>query len=138
FPSESAVSRVLLPPWLPCAAGDHSSGHRVAAGLERPVPGGLARRGPRRPPFGGTPLFGLAPGGVWRAPPVTRRAVGSYPTVSPLPACAGGLFSVPLSFGLPRLAVSQHPALGSSDFPRTARLAAPGPRSPRRLRRETL
>src|SRR5262249_55012228 len=30
------------------------------------------------------PLFGLAPGGVWRAPSVTRRAVGSYPTVSPL------------------------------------------------------
>ena len=66
------------------------------------------------------PLFGLAPGGVWRAPSVTRRAVGSYSTVSPLLAIcmAGGLFSVPLSFGSRRLAVSQHPALWSSDFPR--------------------
>src|SRR5262245_35901472 len=57
------------------------------------------------------PLFGLAPGGVWRAPPVTRRAVGSYPTVSPLLVTfvTGGLFSVPLSFGSRRLAVNQHP-----------------------------
>jgi len=30
-------------------------------------------------------LFGLAPDGVYRAGPVTRPAVGSYPTVSPLP-----------------------------------------------------
>ncbi len=32
------------------------------------------------------PLFGLAPGGVCRAAPVTSRAVRSYRTVSPLPA----------------------------------------------------
>ena len=32
------------------------------------------------------PLFGLAPGGVCRAVPVTRPAVRSYRTVSPLPA----------------------------------------------------
>ena len=31
------------------------------------------------------PLFGLAPHGVCRAPTVTGRAVGSYPTVSPFP-----------------------------------------------------
>jgi len=62
-------------------------------------------------------LFGLAPRGVFRAPSVTTRAVGSYPTFSPLPcaltqtdalpvfpeAChrstsvTGGLFSVALS-----------------------------------------
>ena len=30
-------------------------------------------------------LFGLAPGGVYRAVPVTGPAVGSYPTLSPLP-----------------------------------------------------
>lgn len=30
-------------------------------------------------------LFGLAPRGVFRAPDVTTRAVGSYPTFSPLP-----------------------------------------------------
>ena len=32
------------------------------------------------------PLFGLAPGGVYRAAPVARRAVRSYRTLSPLPA----------------------------------------------------
>jgi hypothetical protein len=32
-------------------------------------------------------LFGLAPHGVYRAPPVARRAVGSYPAFSPLPKC---------------------------------------------------
>jgi hypothetical protein len=31
------------------------------------------------------PLFGLAPGGVYHATPVTRSAVRSYRTVSPLP-----------------------------------------------------
>jgi hypothetical protein len=30
-------------------------------------------------------LFGLAPHGVYRAPPVARRAVGFYPAFSPLP-----------------------------------------------------
>src|SRR2546426_8302161 len=42
-------------------------------------------------------LFGLAPTGGCRAAPVTGRAVGSYPTVSPLPfGYKGGLFSVAL------------------------------------------
>ena len=54
------------------------------------------------------------------------RAVGSYPTVSPLPAAriitpAGGLFSVALSIGSPRLGVTQHFALWSSDFPHPKR-----------------
>jgi hypothetical protein len=34
-------------------------------------------------------LLGLAPTGGYRAAPVTRRAVGSYPTVSPLPLDKG-------------------------------------------------
>src|SRR2546430_16926338 len=34
-------------------------------------------------------LFGLAPTGGYRATPVTRRAAGSYPTVSPLPLDKG-------------------------------------------------
>ncbi len=38
------------------------------------------------------PLFGVAPGGACRAGPVTSPAVGSYPTVSPLPAANGGRF----------------------------------------------
>jgi len=47
-------------------------------------------------------LFGLAPTGGCRATPVARRAVGSYPTVSPLPRNRGGLFSVALSVALRR------------------------------------
>src|SRR5579864_4618669 len=62
-------------------------------------------------------LFGLAPRGVFRAPSVATRAVGSYPTFSPLPNAldrwrrargfavglpqganhTGGIFSVALS-----------------------------------------
>lgn len=34
------------------------------------------------------PLFGLAPGGVYHARDVTAPAVGSYPTLSPLPAAS--------------------------------------------------
>lgn len=33
-------------------------------------------------------LFGLAPRGVYRAADIAVRAVGSYPTVSPLPSGA--------------------------------------------------
>ena len=66
-------------------------------------------------------LRGLAPGVVYRAAPVTGRAVGSYPTFSPLPpgafARGGGLFSVALSSGLLPPGVTRHPALRSSDFP---------------------
>ena len=44
-------------------------------------------------------LFGLAPDGVFRALPITRQAVSSYLTFSPLPRLCrrGGLFSVALS-----------------------------------------
>ena len=45
-------------------------------------------------------LFCLALHGVFRAPPVARRAVGFYPAFSPLPEIrrsTGGLFSVTLS-----------------------------------------
>src|SRR5262245_38348514 len=64
--------------------------------------------GCRQPPRRGLPaaqttragsrcLFGLAPTGGCRAVPVARPAVGSYPTVSPLPfGYKGGLFSVAL------------------------------------------
>src|SRR5689334_17339714 len=49
--------------------------------------------------------------------------VVSYTTVSPLPAAeaAGGLFSVALSRGSPRVAVGHHPALWSPDVPRQDR-----------------
>ena len=67
-------------------------------------------------------LLGLAPGGVYRAGRVTATLVRSYRTVSPLPApsrAIGGLLSVALSVGSPPLGVTQHPALWSSDFPRS-------------------
>jgi hypothetical protein len=53
-------------------------------------------------------LFGLAPDGVCPAILVTKNAVRSYRTISPLPF--GGIFSVALSLGSPPLAVNQHPA----------------------------
>jgi len=66
------------------------------------------------------PLFGLAPGGVYPATPVTRCAVRSYRTISPLPVTpkrTGGIFSVALSIDSRRPGVTWHPALWSPDFP---------------------
>src|SRR5687768_6574147 len=68
------------------------------------------------------PRLGLAPSGVCRAARVTPGAGALLPHRFTL-TCArkraiGGLFSVALSCGSPRLAVSQHPALWSPDFPR--------------------
>ena len=70
------------------------------------------------------PLFGLAPGGVCLATPVTSGPVRSYRTLSPLPvrpartrATIGGLLSAALSVALRRPGVTRHPALRSSDFP---------------------
>jgi len=67
---------------------DHSSRSRIAPGLEQPTRGWQRRAlasathtGRAGPPL----LFGLAPRGVFRAPDVATRAVGSYPTFSPLP-----------------------------------------------------
>ena len=60
------------------------------------------------------PLFGLAPGGVCRAVLVTKNAVRSYRTLSPLPSLAeameGGLLSVALSLGSPPPEVIRHRA----------------------------
>jgi len=57
-------------------------------------------------------LFDLAPGGVYLAALVTKRAVRSYRTLSPLPAVtkvtAGGLLSVALSLGSPPPGVTRH------------------------------
>ncbi len=77
-------------------------------------------------------LFGLAPTGGCRAAPVTGRAVGSYPTVSPLPfGYKGGLFSVALSVALRRPGVTWRSALWSSDFPRvTPKAGHPRPSAP--------
>ncbi len=90
----------------------------------RLVPGGCpAFAGPgRRPGL----LLCLAPHGVFRAPALARRAVGSYPAFSPLPDFPCGsqavLFSVTLSVvpGLGRgtpVCCTRHVALRCSDFP---------------------
>jgi len=54
-------------------------------------------------------LYGLAPDGVYHARSVTRPAVRSYRTFSPLPRMRGGLFSAALSLGLPPPGVTRHP-----------------------------
>ena len=77
-------------------------------------------------------LFGLAPGGVCHAAPVAGRAVGSYPTLSPLPQLRGGLLSVALSLGSPPPAVGRHrvslePGLSSQAAFRHMRCAAARP-----------
>jgi len=96
---------------------------------------------PRQRPYSSLLREGLAP------PPVTRLSrVGSYPTISTLPvplprlplgaaasSAIGGVVSVALSLGSPRVAVSDLPALWSPDFP-PAGLAARR-RSSVRLRR---
>jgi len=59
---------------------------------------------------GAESLFGLAPGGACHAVPVARSAVGSYPTLSPLPprrGAGGGLLSVALSLGSPPAGVAR-------------------------------
>ncbi|CCH20440.1 hypothetical protein MILUP08_45322 [Micromonospora lupini str. Lupac 08] len=65
-------------------------------------------------------MLGLAPGGVYLATPVTRGAGGLLPHRFTLtvPVGVGGLFSVALSRGSPRVAVNNHPALWSPDVPR--------------------
>ena len=51
-------------------------------------------------------LFELAPSGVYLAKLITKFAVGSYSTISPLPAKAGGIFSAALSVASLRLVVN--------------------------------
>ena len=81
--SSRLASRLSLAP-----RDDHSSRSRIAPGLQQPTrglqqfaPSSALHTGWASPPL----LFGLAPRGVFRAPDVAIRAVGSYPTFSPLP-----------------------------------------------------
>ena len=104
------VSRILYPLILTRVSDDHFSGSLLAQALERST---------RRPMAGSTPtfLFDLSPGGVCPASFVTKTAVRSYRTVSPLPRKRGGLFSVALSLTLRSVAVNNHPDPRSPDFP---------------------
>ena len=77
------ISRILCAPSR--ERDGHFSGTDLAAGLERPTRKalGVGRTGGRRRPR--PSLFGLSPGGVCPATAVTRGAVRSYRTISPLP-----------------------------------------------------
>ena len=92
----------------------HSSRRSVTATLEQPT---RTRRGPRHE----VPIW---PCSRWGLPcrPVTRLAVRSYRTISPLPrpSCDAvrRYLSVALSVGSRRPGVTWHRALWSPDFPR--------------------
>src|SRR6266581_9461525 len=74
----------------------------------------------RREPL--APLLTLLRVGFTEPPQSPAALVVSYTTVSPLPPdqAGGGLFSVALSRGSPRVGVTDHPALRSPDLPRRA------------------
>src|SRR5690348_6422374 len=73
------VSRVLSIALLQARLGGHSSRGRVAPPLQQPT------RAASRNRAHVLPLFGLAPGGVYRAGAVARAAVRSRRTLSTLP-----------------------------------------------------
>src|SRR3954466_4118765 len=79
-----------------------------------------------------TVLLGLASGGVCLAAASPRRRCAltapfqpcrrPKAAVSAAPEHVGGVFSVALSRGFPRVGVTDHPALRCPDFPRRRRL----------------
>ena len=111
------ISRILSGPRGP---DGHPSGAVVADDLGAVYPRTRAGR-PRtsaREPEGS--LFDLAPGGVYLAGRITPTAGGLlHHRFTLTTASGGGLLSVALSRGSPRVGVTDHPALWSPDFPRT-------------------
>ena len=96
--------------------------------LERTLPhvsSSLPEYAPREPGIGRTTLpwrilFDLAPDGVYLAGHVTAPAGGLLHHPFTLTAAnRGGLLSVALACGLPRVDVIHHPVLWSPDFPRS-------------------
>jgi hypothetical protein len=108
------ISRVLSP--LPEV--DHFSGTVIAHDLVQPTRDSRdcsLRRGPRHRPCLALLRVGFAmplpsPAARWSLTPPFHPCL--------CPKAIGGLFSVALSVALRRPAVSRHPALWSSDFPR--------------------
>jgi len=91
----------------PCGAGMAIHLGRPLPNASRDLPGRQRGNAPK------PPLFGLAPGGVYRAAAVAGSAVRSYRTLSPLPGRRrsgrpGGLLSVALSLGSPPPGVTRH------------------------------
>ena len=64
-----------------------------------------------------SPLFGLAPNGVYHAFNVTIEAVSSYLAISPLSTKSGLCIFCGTFHASRRVRVTDHPALWSSDFP---------------------
>jgi len=89
---------------------NHSSGITVTGDLKRPT-----RKHPRARHT--LPYLVLLRVGFTVPRHVATRAVRSYRTFSPLPAEAGGIFSVALSVGSRPPGVTWHPARRSPDFP---------------------
>ncbi len=114
----------------------HSSGTAVARGLVRSTRT-TGRRRPRAHAL--SSLSDLAPGGACRAAPVAGGAVGSYPTVSPLPEPAPAVCSLwrfPWGSGFPppppgvtRHRASVEPGLSSRSRPKTGTRSHPAIRS---------
>jgi hypothetical protein len=114
----------VLPRCCRRGSSGHPSTNAVAGALQRPTRT-LGRAALKRV------LSGLAPGGVYLAFPVTREAGGllhrRFTLTCFVPLSnrrdAGGLFSVALACGLPRVGVTHHPALWSPDVPRATCVA---------------
>ena len=109
--------------------GDHPSGTSVTERLVRPKPGSLGRATLKRSPIWSCTRRGLP------SRPVTRTAGELLPHRFTLTRtsveAAGGLLSVALSLGFPRLDVIQRPALWCPDFPRWGASHAPKRRATR-------
>jgi hypothetical protein len=114
------VRRILYRRVRGTAGGGHPSRPAVARRLQRPTRGCL--RTGRPPPAWPCSRWGLPsrPGrpGRWCAltAPFHPYLCGAAPETGP---AIGGLFSVALSCGSPRLGVTQHRARWSPDVPRT-------------------
>ena len=96
--------------------GNHSSGTAVTGRLEQPTRESARNR--RRTKLRPTPLFGLAPGGVYRAADCYQPRGALLPHLFTLTGPApGGLFSVALSMGSRPPGVTWRPVRRSPDFP---------------------
>ena len=109
----------------PAIRDGHPSASPITRDVKRHNPG----QGASNPWTANRPsLFGLAPGGVYlagRSP--GRRWALTPPFHRCRDRCRGCVISVALSFGSPRLGVTQRPALWSPDFPRARTPAAVRP-----------
>ncbi len=114
---EPAISRVLSSTTI------HLGRLSPAASSNLPgSPFGTDGGNTQTPPIGGvvscpTPLFGLAPGGVYRAANCYQPRGALLPHLFTLTGEAGGIFSVALSVGSRPPGVTWRPVRRSPDFP---------------------